>query len=160
MTRAWLFGDAEAGLRYEALRFPDSETGGLLVGYWSGEHVLVTDVIGPGPGAVRSKTAFLPDDDWQTAELAQRYAASGRCHTYLGDWHTHPGGGSTLSRQDRRTLKGIAHHADSRAPRPLLAILAPAPDGDITIWRYAGRGRRPTRLLVERLEPGAPRDHP
>ena len=152
MTRAWLARVAEAELRHEASRHPDAETGGLLLGFWSGDHVLVTGAIGPGPGAVRSKTTFLPDDAWQTAELAQRYAASGRRHTYLGDWHTHPGGGSRLSRRDRRTLSEIAHHAESRAPQPLFAILAPAPDGEITMWCYAGRGRRPKRLAVTRLD--------
>lgn len=49
-----------------------AETGGLLLGYWSGDAMVISEV-----RAVRTKTSFLPDDGWQTAELAKRYAASG-----------------------------------------------------------------------------------
>lgn len=157
MTRAWISRNAEAELRQEAGRHPGAETGGLLLGYWSSDVVTVTEVVGPGRDAIRTRTTFIPDDGWQTEELARRYAASGRCHTYLGDWHTHPGGGPKPSWRDRRTLSDIAQHAESRAPRPLFAILAPAPDGDIAMWCYAGRGRRPTRLALEVLDIGAPR---
>jgi hypothetical protein len=39
-----------------------------------------------GVYVVLMRTTILPDDGWQTEELARRYAASGRCHTYSGDW--------------------------------------------------------------------------
>jgi hypothetical protein len=38
-----------------------------------------------GVYVVLMRTTILPDDGWQTEELARRYAASGGCH-HLGDW--------------------------------------------------------------------------
>jgi integrative and conjugative element protein (TIGR02256 family) len=141
---------AEAALRSEAACHPDAETGGLLLGYWSGDVVIIADVIGPGPDAIRSRTTFSPDHRWQTVQLAERYEASGRCHTYVGDWHTHPGGTGQLSRRDRRTLASIARHPASRAPKPLFAVLAPHHGGDISVWCHVNRLRRSLRLPLQR----------
>jgi integrative and conjugative element protein (TIGR02256 family) len=122
----------------------------MLLGYWSGADVVVLDVIGPGPNATRTTRNFHPDALWQEQELARRYTESGRRHTYLGDWHVHPGGSTRLSPTDRRTLALIARHAAARAPQPLLAIVAPDPDGQIDLWCFAGRWRSPRSLKIER----------
>lgn len=115
-------------------RFP-YESGGALLGYWAKqyEEVVITDVIGPGPGATHRAQSFLPDSEYQEKEIACRYEESGRLHTYLGDWHTHPRSIPYLSRKDRRTLKTIAKHRDARASAPLMAILW-WPSWALEIW--------------------------
>lgn len=145
--RCWVTRTAEKVIRSEAARHPDWETGGVLLGYFSPDgSVVIADATGPGPGARRSRDRFHPDVAWQRQELAVRYAASGRINTYLGDWHTHPNGVLVLSRTDRRTLRRIARTATARAPRALMAILAPEADGGLAVWQHRGRLRHPRRL--------------
>lgn len=108
----------------EIARHYPMETGGLLVGYWPNEHeVIVTGIIGPGPKAKHSTNSFFPDNRWQRRELARVYARSGRRVTYLGDWHSHPNGNPSPSRQDAATAKTIASYPAARCPRPLIFII-------------------------------------
>lgn len=148
MSTAWIDAAALDQARRHAHERHPLETGGLLLG-WTDDatgDAVVAEIIGPGPAADHRRTSFLPDNDWQRAELARRYAASGRLHGYLGDWHTHPDGTGHPSVRDRRTLAGIAAAPLARAPRPLLVILAGRPDGPVHVWRHR---KRP--LPLERL---------
>jgi integrative and conjugative element protein (TIGR02256 family) len=91
MSVAWIRADALDEVRRHARDRHPLETGGLLLG-WTDDatgDAVVAAIVGPGPAAKHGRTSFLPDHDWQRAELARRYAGSGRVHVYLGDWHTH-----------------------------------------------------------------------
>lgn len=128
----------------EARDHPHAETGGVLLGYESPDgDVVIAEALGPGPRAIRTSTTFNPDSEWQQALVAERYAASGRIHTYLGDWHTHPEGVAWPSRVDRRTLRRIARDSAARAPRAIMAILAPDADGILAVWQHSGHWRGP-----------------
>jgi integrative and conjugative element protein (TIGR02256 family) len=123
------------------------ETGGLLLGYrHTPTEVVITDAIGPGPLAVHRRTGFDPDTYWQSAELARRYDAADRRIRYLGDWHTHPGGTTTLSRTDRRTLRAIARHLDAQCPHPVMAVLAGGDPWTMCVRQPAPRPLRRIRL--------------
>jgi integrative and conjugative element protein (TIGR02256 family) len=123
----WLTEEAISELKREADERAPLETGGLLLGYWSSEfgrdEVLVQRITGPGPEAHHERACFYPDAAWQHRELADVYAASGRITTYLGDWHTHPGGRATPSGRDRKTARAIATSSAARAAQPLMLIL-------------------------------------
>lgn len=111
----------------EAERAWPYETGGVLMGFTTTSDrgrrgVVVDSAIGPGPLALHRRSSFVPDHEWQGDRIAEVYAASGRKHTYLGDWHTHPGGGSTPSFRDRWTLRSISLHVAARCPDPLMLI--------------------------------------
>ena len=124
MLRLWLAIANEETLLRETARMAPRETGGVLLGYRAeGGDIVVTDVVGPGSHALHERTRFVPDHAYQDAEIARIYAASGRRHTYLGDWHSHPGGSCALSRTDRRTLRRIAATAEARVPEPLMLIV-------------------------------------
>ncbi len=129
------------------------ETGGTLLGYWTtaGDDVVVTNITGPGPGAIHENHRFVPDYDYQDREIVAIYAASGRHHAYLGDWHTHPNGGTGLSRQDRCTLRRIAAHAPARAPCPLMAVLGERSEWNLKIWAYLPRNIRAWRPLARTI---------
>lgn len=118
------------------------ETGGVLLGYWSDSDssVVVQDHVGAGPQATRGRGWFVPDAEYQEDEIAIRYEASGRRTTYLGDWHSHPNGTTTLSRRDRRTLRGIAKFGDARAANPLMVVLAGGEPWRFGVWQLR-RGR-------------------
>lgn len=130
----------------EATRAFPLETGGLLLGYDdpATAQVVIRQVVGPGPRAAHGLSRFFPDHDYHRRETARIYASSGRITSYLGDWHSHPGGGTALSPTDRRTLARIARAQTARAPRPIMIVLAgtplpadisPLPYGDDAEWR-------------------------
>jgi len=110
MSVAWIRADALDEVRRHARDRHPLEAGGLLLG-WTDDatgDAVVAAIVGPGPAAKHGRTSFLPDHDWQRAELARRHAGSGRVHVYLGDWHTHPSGSGRPSGRDRGTLALIA----------------------------------------------------
>ena len=118
-------------------KFPD-ETGGVLIGYWinSRSAAVITRAIGPGPKAIHEPRFFLPDDEYQEAQIESIYRRSRRLHTYLGDWHTHPNESSYLSQIDRQTMGKIASYTEARTPYPLMAVLGGGPKWTIRVWRY------------------------
>lgn len=108
----------------EADRLYRLETGGALMGYWyEPGTAVITTAIGPGPRAMHKPHAFKPDQDWQVAEIARHYEASGRRETYLGDWHTHPDAkAGYLSRTDRAVLRRVIKTTAARVQNPLMLI--------------------------------------
>ena len=145
----WLAAGVEEALFHEATSHAPHETGGVLMGWSTGEDICVTNVIGPGPDATHERTSFLPDNKWQAEQIATLYERSGRRLSYLGDWHTHPGHQPVPSLRDRRTLRAIARHKAARCPRPVMAILG-QPEGDTWVMRcHVHEGGR----LQRRVQP-------
>jgi integrative and conjugative element protein (TIGR02256 family) len=134
---AWLSKAVCDQMITEADRGFPNETGGVLIGYWAipSQEVVVTAAIGPGSRALHEKDRFIPDPEHQESEIARHYQDSGRLHTYLGDWHTHPHSRAHMSRLDRRTLEIIACHPAARAPIPIMAILAGGTPWVLRLWR-------------------------
>ena len=117
----------------EALAAFPLETGGLLLGWWTGaDAALVTDVIGPGPDALHAATQFEPDTGWQRTALAEAWTQHPGIE-YLGDWHTHPNGTPKFSALDRAALATIAAHPAARAPRPWMAVIVVDAAGRISL---------------------------
>ena len=111
------------------------ETGGVLLGWRNGADVVVSHVVGPGPGAQHERTTFHPDSAWQAERIAELYELSGRRLEYLGDWHTHPGGRPWPSRRDAGTLRHIAASAEARCPDPVMVILGSAAADEASAWK-------------------------
>jgi integrative and conjugative element protein (TIGR02256 family) len=101
-----------------------NETGGMLMGWTMATEIVVTHVIGPGPGAVFARDHFEPDGRWQNRHLARIYRASDFTVTYLGDWHSHPRGPARPSSRDRETAGAVSADADARAPEPLTLLVS------------------------------------
>jgi integrative and conjugative element protein (TIGR02256 family) len=114
---------------------PD-ETGGALAGYETDDGLVITDLIDAGPRAVRTPSRFVPDGDYQLNEIAKIYEASGCLHTYIGDWHTHPGSSPVYSRVDRSALQTISRSTDGRCARPGMIVLGGGPPWTAAAWRY------------------------
>jgi integrative and conjugative element protein (TIGR02256 family) len=147
--RLWVSGSLLREIEAECTRaFPD-ETGGILLGYRGGaDELVVTTVIGPGPNAHHSRYAFSPDHDFQEREVARIYRESGRNWNYLGDWHSHPGGGPRLSGTDRGTIARIASSEEARAPEPLMLVVCGSPENGWHVTPYRSR----CRWLGRRME--------
>lgn len=134
-SRVWLPVPLASEMRREAERMYPKETGGVLMGYMADRDMVVTSVVGPGPKAVHGSYSFTPDYDFQEAEIARIYEATGRKAAYLGDWHTHPDGSDRLSVADRKTLKAISNCREARIENPLMVILWGREKWRVTAWR-------------------------
>lgn len=151
-AKAWLSKTAITGMLVDLSRYAPAETGGVVMGYWVGDReVVITAATSAGARATHREDRYEPDVDHDQREIARIYRESGRLHTYLGDWHTHPDSGPGLSRRDRNTLRAIAADAGARAPEPLMLIIGSSDDGlTMAIWcRRAGVRR--TALLRPKL---------
>ena len=115
--------DALADIAAHGWKHFPLETGGILLGKTTGHEITVTHVIGPGPDAEHQRYKFLPDTDWQAAQVAGAWAED-QTTTYLGDWHTHPEGTTRLSALDEQTARGIAAYGPARQPNPVMLVLA------------------------------------
>lgn len=104
------------------------EVGGILVGHVNGADAAVVDFIGPGPQASHEHTRFTPDHEFHRQEVARHYQDSAGRRTYLGDWHTHPNGPSSLSELDQQTLRTIAQEREARCSQPVMLLLAHGPE--------------------------------
>jgi len=136
------------------------ETGGVLMGYVQGSDAIVTTWIGPGPQARHGQSYFEPDYEFQEDEIARIYQGSGRVTTYLGDWHSHPGGSLALSGTDRQTLRRISNHSKARAKQPLMMILAGRDPWAFGVWTWQrrlipalGRANKLNALVYHEPEP-------
>jgi len=142
-VKAWFSEPVVKDMLVEAERLFPLEAGGALMGYWSEakDEVVICHVTGPGPRAVYLEHSFIPDYDYQDMKIARLYEQSGRVHTYLGDWHTHPREAVYLSPKDKCVLRKVAGFPEARAPVPIMAILGGGdPEWLIGAWRYVPRG--------------------
>lgn len=131
----WLEGRVEREMLSEATAVFPLETGGVLLGYRHTFDVVVLEAVGPGPQSQHSKTGFSPDSEFQEREIIRRFHETEGRIVYVGDWHSHPAGGSALSRLDKATLKRIATFAPAFNPTPLMAILY-GPPWKLAAWQY------------------------
>jgi integrative and conjugative element protein (TIGR02256 family) len=139
----------------ESIRMAPLETGGVLMGYWATpqREVVIEHLIGPGPAGKHCCARFESDSEWQKIQISKIYAASGRYQTYLGDWHSHPGGFPALSNLDRQTLKRISSHGKARAPYPIMAVIAGKLKWFLSVWCLEmQRGRIVKRQVIRKYE--------
>jgi integrative and conjugative element protein (TIGR02256 family) len=138
----WIEESILVELAGEADDHVPNETGGVLLGYRTGDEVVVRSAIGAGPAATRWSTGFRPDNEFQEGEIERLFRSSAGVLTYLGDWHSHPATGPEPSRRDRKTLRRIASDPEAECPTPVMVILERK---DIDAWTagcwVAGLGR-------------------
>lgn len=154
LSRCWIDETALGDLLAEAGRWRLRETGGALLGWRDGADVAIACVLGPGPGAKHRLRSFEPDGPWQVAQGRQIYTATNQMVAYLGDWHTHPFGRPTPSRQDETAARQIATDANFRAPEPLSGIVGRAARGHtrLVIHAWDGEALVPLETLACTLE--------
>jgi len=141
MNHAWLLRSVFNRIKDEAECKTPLETGGLLVGYCSADdnHVVIVDVVGPGPNATHRKKTFKPDYRYHREEIHRIFTESDGQYTYLGDWHTHPGAPPYLSFIDKRALRNIARFPHNYINRPVMIVLGGVKSSEWTvgIWRIS-----------------------
>lgn len=103
---------------------PLRETGGILVGYMSGDGTLhVTAVSPPGPRAIKLPRRFSRDTRFLQGWLQRRFAETEGREDYVGEWHVHHALNAPPSCVDRRALWRIARKRNYSTGAPLLLIV-------------------------------------
>jgi integrative and conjugative element protein (TIGR02256 family) len=135
----------------EAIGALPRETGGILLGRWSGATAEVISIVGAGPSAAHERTSFDPDQRWQVAEVARRYADRPDASEYLGDWHSHPYGRAKPSMTDWWVAARISKYREARNSKPLMMICAVTEKGlaEVAVFQFRGLRLRDIRLQVE-----------
>jgi integrative and conjugative element protein (TIGR02256 family) len=141
LIRLWIAEQALTRMVSDADSFFPNETGGVLMGYWAANEVVITDSIRGGPLAQRTPTRFLPDHSYQARAIEEIYNSSGGSHSYLGDWHTHPRGRLALSPTDVLTLRRIAKHREARVASPIMMLLAGDHEWSARAWCWRPKRR-------------------
>lgn len=147
----WIGNSVLASCRADADEHFPLESGGVFLGYETGDAMVITAMIPGGEQALRTRWAYAPDTDWQNSRIAEHYEQSGRLDTYLGDWHSHPGTDRAyLSGDDRVVLRKIIRSPKTRLARPLMCVLV-GTSGD---WRMHGwrADLRTRRFWADRVE--------
>lgn len=123
-------GDLERNLLAMLEKAAPAETGGLLVGFVSQKTktVYITRALPAPPDSVGGPGRFVRGVAEVPEELHRIAERTGGVLHYVGDWHSHPGGGPGLSRTDERTAADLRRDLGGV---PLPAHLLVATDGDL-----------------------------
>jgi integrative and conjugative element protein (TIGR02256 family) len=142
VDRIWIPERARVNLIWEAQSWDPKETGGLLLGHIGVEgDVVIREVSTPGLAAERSEWSYLPDQAHDEKIVADCYRASGGRMTYVGDWHSHPGGKAYLSKDDRAVLRRVANWPAAQLSNPAMMVVGLGATFQIAAWRWQGHGR-------------------
>ena len=100
------------------------EVGGWLLGYWTadGRDLFLTHATPPGPRGSRFGVHISGAGHRERFDAA--WQASQGHVTFLGDWHTHPGGPASPSTRDKATMEDLAEDENYGTPEPLIAVVA------------------------------------
>lgn len=147
MPELRLYVHAAVSERFAGLPARPWEVGGWLLGYSDEElgAVVVTHITPPSRGTPFS---IRISGRHHRRYFDEAWNASAGNVTFLGDWHTHPGGPSTPSERDEEAMRQVAVDPDFGTGPTVIAIVA------------TGRWRRPTATEEPRyyvLEDDMPR---
>lgn len=143
----WLANTVYRTMCEEGAALHPLESGGIILGWRAGNDIVAIDVRGPGPQALHGRYGFLPDHQWQVAEIHRLFEETGGDVDYLGDWHSHPDGTSVMSSEDHATLRRISR----RVHEPLMLIIAD--DTSQEGWTMGcWKGHRHPGLIFRRFE--------
>lgn len=127
------------------------ETGGVLVGRYSGDGHLakILDALGPPDDSRSLPRGFVRGTRGLGRTLAIKWHEG---QHYLGEWHFHPRGLSTPSGQDDRQMKAISHDKTYDSKEPILLIIGGVPTGELNMGLFVTADDQMVRL--EKIELG------
>lgn len=99
-----------------------SETGGVLIGYYSDDLLWanVTKATSPPAGSVRCASSFIREGK-PLSRLLDIYWK--KKQYYIGEWHFHPNASAEPSSTDRNTMRSLASAKSLHCPEPILLII-------------------------------------
>jgi Prokaryotic E2 family A/ThiF family/Prokaryotic homologs of the JAB domain len=109
------------------LRHSPSETGGILVGRVAAPRktIYVTRLVPAPPDSRGTPWVFTRGTEKLPEALEMVRRRTGGLLTYVGEWHTHPMGGSDLSDTDKTAVIGLRSILDHVGLPTLITIVTP-----------------------------------
>lgn len=103
---------------------PD-ETGGFLIGMadFKAKVVHVTRILPAPPDSAGGPNKFVRGVEHAPDELTEIRERTGGILGYVGEWHSHPRGGSRLSPQDEKTVDDLRSDL-GHVPLPAVVVIA------------------------------------
>lgn len=98
------------------------EVGGWLLGYWSEDRATIVVTHGTPPAVRGTAFGITISGKGHRRRFDEAWACSNGHVTFIGDWHTHPGGPTTPSATDHRAMRQLYEDRDYGTPEPLIAI--------------------------------------
>lgn len=125
------------------LRVPENttEAGGILIGCYRGPHIEITECSEPLRRDRRARLRFDRDDPGHHSLAYRRWTESGHTHTFVGEWHTHPGFSSAPSAIDLKTWREVTRSNVAGSS----VFLIRGSDG---WWGSLGVGKTLTRMSI------------
>lgn len=71
-------------------KYPDVETGGVLLGFFEDKNIIIKKATDAGPKAIRERYDFKCDVAYTDMLIDMEFANSNGKIFYIGEWHTHP----------------------------------------------------------------------
>lgn len=104
-----------------------SETGGILVGRLAATRktIYVTRLVPAPPDSRGTPWVFTRGTEQLPEALARVERRTGGLLTYVGEWHTHPAGGSDLSDTDKTAVISLRSILDRAGQPTLVTIVTP-----------------------------------
>jgi integrative and conjugative element protein (TIGR02256 family) len=149
-----LVAQALLGSLHELPRRP-WEVGGWLLGYWTEDRASIVVTHGTPPAVRGTAFGITISGKGHRRRFHQAWASSNGHVTFLGDWHTHPGGPLTPSQTDHSAMRQLAEDGNYGTPEPLIAIagvprFVPARDVEVAFYLRRADGQvltlEPTRF--------------
>ena len=125
--------------RYSRPGENDREAGGILIGSYRGAHIQILECTTPLFRDRRSRMLFDRRDEGHQRTALDRWRASEKTVTFVGEWHTHPEPDPSPSPMDRRTWQRVAKK--NRAGNTFFLIR-----GYDSWWAGIGDGNRIVQL--------------
>lgn len=100
------------------------EVGGWLLGWWDAAREAIVVATATPPGRRGTPWGITISGAGHRRRFDAAWDATAGAVTFLGDWHSHPGGPAEPSRRDRRAATAIAGDTDFRTSRPLMGIVS------------------------------------
>ena len=103
----------------------DTETGGILVGYYTADRttVVITDAFPPPKDSKQSHTSFERGTRGLVHLLKKLWRRKSQQVYYVGEWHYHPSTNVNPSEQDKNQMTSISNNYSFQCKEPVLLIV-------------------------------------
>lgn len=101
-----------------------NEFGGLLIGYYNNDNknLVISDII--LPNIFKSTPVFFERHTEDLHEKLEKFYTCDPSKFYVGEWHSHPNGGTQPSQRDIKAMIQIRENSKVAIEKPILGILS------------------------------------
>ncbi|MEJ5102385.1 Mov34/MPN/PAD-1 family protein [Chryseobacterium sp. MYb328] len=106
-----------------ARKYYPNEFGGLLIGFYNNENrdLVITDIL--APKSFKVSPVFFERETKDLHKELKLFYDSNPSKYYVGEWHSHPNGGTNPSGTDIKAMKLISESEEVSINKPVLCII-------------------------------------